>query len=77
MRNHNVPRVKNGKKRKKLTDAEKFTRRVVRRCDLLAPQFPDIDRHDLELIVAGLLRTPKQRMQHMFLKKRKDGRYVF
>jgi hypothetical protein len=55
----------------------KFARRVARRCEFLKPQFPDIEPHDLELIVAALLRTPKQRMQHMFLKKREDGRYVF
>jgi hypothetical protein len=39
--------------------------------------FPNIDPHDLELIITSLLRRPKERMQLMFLKKRRDGRYVF
>ena len=72
-----LPKPKNKPQRRKLSDAEKFARRVARRCDLLAPQLPDIDRHDLELIVAALLRTPKERMQYMFLKRREDGSYVF
>jgi hypothetical protein len=29
------------------------------------------------LIITSLLRRPRERMQLMFLKKRKDGRYVF
>jgi len=40
-------------------------------------ELPHIDPHDLDLILAGLLKTPKQRMKAMFLKRRKDGRYVF
>jgi hypothetical protein len=31
----------------------------------------------LDLIIHCMLKTPKQRMQHMFLKRRPDGRYVF
>lgn len=52
-------------------------RRIERWRKILAPEFPDIDPHDLDLIIAALLRTPKERMQLMFLKRRKDGRYVF
>lgn len=70
-------KTRRDRKRHKLSEAEKFARRVGRRCDLLAPKLPEIDRHDLELIVAALLRTPKERMQHMFLKRREDGSYVF
>ena len=51
--------------------------RVERWHKRLSPQFPDIDPHDLELILTSLLRRPRERMQMMFLKKRKDGRYVF
>ncbi|HEX9652544.1 MAG TPA: hypothetical protein VGA99_02440 [bacterium] len=65
------------KPRRKLTDAEKCARRIERWHRRLAPQFPEIDPHDLDLIIAALLRTPKERMQLMFLKKRDDGRYVF
>lgn len=65
------------KPRRKLTDAEKRARQIERWHKRLAPQFPEIDPHDLDLIIAALLRTPKERMQLMFLKKREDGRYVF
>jgi hypothetical protein len=58
---------KNTPNRKKLTEAEKFARRVARRCDLLAPRLPHIDRHDMELIVAELLKTREERMRVMFL----------
>jgi len=43
----------------------------------LAPELPDIDPHDLDLIIAAILRNARERMQIMFLKQRKDGRYVF
>jgi len=56
---------------------EKVARRIERWHKILGPQFPDIDPHDLDLIIAALLRSRKERMQIMFLKKRKDGRYVF
>jgi hypothetical protein len=51
--------------------------RVERLQKRLSPQFPNIDPHDLEMILPSLLRRPRERMQLMFLKKRKDGRYVF
>ena len=54
-----------------------LTSRVQRLHKRLLPQFPDIDPHDLEMILTSLLRRPRERMQMMFLKKRKDGRYVF
>jgi hypothetical protein len=65
------------KNRRKLADAEKRARQIELWHEHLAPQFPEIDPHDLDLIIAALLRTPKERMQLMFLKKRDDGRYVF
>ena len=51
--------------------------RVERLHKRLSPQFPNMDPHDLEMILTSLLRRPRERMQVMFLKKRKDGRYVF
>ena len=51
--------------------------RVERLHRRVSPQFPNIDPHDLEMILTSLLRRPRERMQLMFLKKRKDGRYVF
>ncbi|MCG8607147.1 hypothetical protein MJD09_19450 [bacterium] len=55
----------------------KRARQIERWHKRLAPKLPDIDPHDLDLIIAALLRTPKERMQIMFLKRRPDGRYVF
>lgn len=57
--------------------AEKLAREIERWHKILAPKFPHIDPHDLDLIIAAQLRTPKERMQLMFLKRRKDGSYVF
>jgi hypothetical protein len=51
--------------------------RVERLHKRLSPLFPNIDSHDLEMILISLLCRPRERMQMMFLKKRKDGRYVF
>lgn len=62
---------------KSRSGAEKRAREIERWHKVLAPKFPEIDPHDLDLIIAAQLRTPKERMQLMFLKKRKDGRYVF
>ena len=71
-------------KRKKLSQkeltlaaAQKRVRQVERWHKILAPKFPDIDPHDLDLIIAGMLKTPKERRQVLFLKKREDGRYVY
>jgi hypothetical protein len=57
--------------------SEKLAREIERWHRILTPKFLDIDPHDLDLIIAAQLRTPKERMQLMFLKKRKDGSYVF
>ena len=51
--------------------------RVERLHKRLSPLLPNIDPHDLEMILTSLLRRRRERMQLMFLKKRKDGRYVF
>ncbi len=61
----------------KIESAEKLANRIERWHKILAPQLPDIDPHDLDLIIAAQLRTPEERMQLMFLKRGKDGRYVF
>jgi hypothetical protein len=64
-------------RKKRLVAAQKRVRQIERWHKILAPKFPDIDPHDLDLIIAGLLKTPKERTQVLFLKKREDGRYVF
>lgn len=63
--------------KKRLAASEKLVRRIEYWRKRLAPQFPDIDLHDLDLIIASLLRTPLQRTEIMFLKRREDGFYVF
>src|SRR5262245_45458927 len=40
---------KKSDKRRAVSDADRFARRVARWHGLLAPQFPDIDPHDLDL----------------------------
>lgn len=57
--------------------AERIARRIEWWRRRLSPQLPHIDLHDLDLIIAAMLRTPKERMQVMFLKRREDGSYVF
>jgi hypothetical protein len=60
-----------------LAAAQNRVRQIERWHKILAPKLPHIDPHDLDLIIAGMLKTRKERMQAMFLKKREDGRYVF
>jgi len=60
-----------------LAAAKKRVRQIERWHKILAPKLPHIDPHDLDLIIAGMLKTPKERTQVLFLKKREDGRYVF
>jgi len=71
--------VKPDKKQKKkhLLAVEKRVRQIERWHKVLASKLPHIDPHDLDLIIAGMLKTPKERTQVLFLKKREDGRYVF
>lgn len=63
--------------REPLSASRKRARQIEHWHKRLAPKFPDIDPHDLDLIIAALLRTPGERMQIMFLKRREDGCYVF
>jgi len=65
------------KRKDQAASSRKLAKKIVRWHKILAPQFPDIDPHDLDLIIAAQLRSPRERMQLMFLKHRKDGRYVF
>jgi hypothetical protein len=64
-------------KKKSNQAQESLVRKITRWHRRLAPQLPDIDPHDLDLIIAALLRPRKERMKFIFLKRRKDGRYVF
>jgi len=66
-----------GSKVPKKKPSSNLASRVERLHKRLSPLFPNIDPHDLEMILTSLLRRPRERMQMMFLKKRKDGRYVF
>jgi hypothetical protein len=60
-----------------LKSHEQLVRKIDRWRRRLAPEMPDIDPHDLDLIIAAMLRSRRERMKIMFLKRRKDGRYVF
>ncbi len=63
--------------KKPLSPSEKRAHEIESWRKRLAPKLPDIDPHDLDLILAALLRSRKERTQIMFLKRREDGRYVF
>lgn len=71
------PEIKSAPKTAAQIAAEKRVRQIERWHKILAPQLPHIDPHDLDLIIDSLLKTPKERMQLMFLKRREDGSYVF
>lgn len=62
---------------KRLAASKKLAGQIELWNKRLAPKFPDIDPHDLGLIIASLLKTPKERTEIMFLKRREDGFYVF
>jgi len=64
-------------KKKQLAASKKLARRIEFWHKRLAAKFPDIDAHDLDLIIASLLKTPQERTEVMFLKRREDGLYVF
>jgi len=63
--------------RKVVSPSVKKAQQIAHWHRLLAPMFPDIDPHDLDLIIAAQLMTYKERTEIMFLKRRRDGRYVF
>jgi hypothetical protein len=63
--------------KQRLVASEKIAHRIEWWRRRLAPQLHHIDPHDLDLIIAAMLRKPKERMQFMFLKRREDGSYVF
>jgi hypothetical protein len=57
------------RRKDKIKSTEKLARKIARWHKILAPQFPDSDPHDPDLIIAAQLRSPKERMQIMFLNK--------
>jgi|GEM_PF-2257591 len=76
-RNDRLARHDHDEAKKRLLALEKRVRELDIWQKRLRPQFPDIDPHDLHLIIESLLRTRKERMEVMLLKRRKDGFYVF
>lgn len=62
---------------KRVPSSEKLARQLAYWHKRLAPKYPDIDPHDLDLIIVELLKSRKERMELMFLKRREDGVYVF
>jgi hypothetical protein len=75
--NERLARRGRDEEKKRLLALEKRVRELESWQKRLRPQFPDIDPHDLHLIIESLLRTRKERMEVMLLKRRKDGFYVF
>jgi hypothetical protein len=61
---------------KRLAASEEFAQKLEYWHKLLAPELPDIDPHDLNLIVASMLKTTEQFREIMFLKRREDGVYL-
>jgi hypothetical protein len=62
--------------RKAVKQSEKLASEVARWRRRLAPRLPDIDAHDLDLIVWSLLRRRYGGHLHFLLRRRKDGVYV-
>lgn len=73
----NATRRNDARVQERLTASRELARQIEHRRERLAPKFPHIDPHDLDLMIAGLLKTPLQRTEVMFLKRREDGFYVF
>jgi|GEM_PF-6703250 len=61
---------------KRLAASKKSAQKLEYWHKLLAPELRDIDPHDLNLIIASMLKTPEQRMEIMFMKRREDGVYL-
>ena len=66
---------RNGARGGRPRKVELFARQVRETCARLAPQLPQVDPSDLNLIVGNLLRSPGRRA--VFIFRRRDGRYVF
>jgi len=62
--------------RKALTKSAKLARDIQQWQRKLAPQLPDVDAHDLHLILWSLLRRKRGGHLHFLLRQRKDGAYV-
>ena len=58
------------------TEIEKWIAEINEWQKRLQPQFPDIDPHDLRMILRSLLQ-PASVPRRWLLRKTKDGRYVF
>lgn len=63
--------------RKAVSNAAKLAREVARWQKKLAPRLPDIDPHDLHLILWSLLRCKHGGQRRFLLRRREGGGYVF
>ncbi|MDZ7363679.1 MAG: hypothetical protein ONB46_23625 [candidate division KSB1 bacterium] len=59
-----------------LAASEEFAQKLEYWHKRLAPEMPNIDPHNLNLIIASMLKTPEQRMEIMLLHRREDGVYL-
>lgn len=56
-------------------ETERWVQQIDAWQEKLAPRFPEIDPHDLRMILRSLLQ-PKSVPRRWLLRKTKDGRYV-
>jgi hypothetical protein len=66
-----------GRVRKTLTKSERLARAMARWQKRLAPQLPDMDPHDLNLILWSMLRRRYGGQRRIFLRRRQEGGYVY
>ena len=62
--------------RQAVKKSEALARDVMAWQKRLAPKFPDIDAHDMNLILWSLLRRKYGGKLHFLLRRREDGSYV-
>jgi hypothetical protein len=63
--------------RKGPTKSERLARAIVIWQKRLAPRLPDLDPHDLNLILWSLLRRKYGGQRRIFLRRRDEGGYVY
>ncbi len=66
---------RNGARGGRPRDVDLLARKVREVCARLAPQLPELDPGDLQLIVRSLLLPPARRA--VFVARQQDGRFVF
>ena len=63
--------------RKTPTKSQQLSRAIARWQTRLAPKLPDMDPHDLNLILWSMLRRKYGGQRRIFLRRREEGGYVY